>query len=602
MPVLQALPKRSEVPLEQTWNLETIYNNTSAWEQELEEVKALLPTLATLAGSVGQSASHLLNTLQQDENLWRKLSKLQVYASMRLDEDTTNNFYQGLVSRVTSLAADAASARAFIEPEILQIEATTLQQFIENTPALQLYRHYLNELLRQKEHYRSPEIEALLAQASEVTETASQTFEILNHADLKFPKITAENGEQIEVTHARYVNLMENQQRGIRKQTFEALYSSYERYRNTFATLYAASVKKDVFYAKVRGYKSTLDAALDASHIPVTVYDNLISTVHQYLPVLHRYLDIRKRVLGLDELHMYDLYVPLVPAAHKEIPYTEAIETVKAGLIPLGEEYIQILAEGVKARWIDVAENEGKTSGAYSGGTYDTHPFILLNYTDSLDSMFTLAHELGHSLHSYFTQSHQPYIYSQYTIFVAEVASTCNEALLNEFLLRQTDDKDLRMYLLNDYLEKFRSTLYRQTMFAEFEKLAHAKVEAGEALTAEELCGLYKDLNVKYYGPNIVVDEQIALEWARIPHFYGSFYVYQYATGISAAIALSQQILNEGQPAVERYLKFLKSGNAEYSTDILAKAGVDMTKPEPIEQALQVFSRLLDEFEQLAFS
>ena len=602
MPVLQALPKRGAVPLEQTWDLETIYKDTSAWEQEFEEVKALLPTLAALAGSVGQSASHLLNTLQQDENLWRKLSKLQVYASMRLDEDTANNFYQGLLSRISTLSAEAASARAFIEPEILQIEAATLQQFIESTPALQVYRHHLNELLRQKEHYRSPEIEALLAQASEVSETASQTFEILNHADLKFPKITAENGEQIEVTHARYVNLMENQQRPIRSQAFEALYSSYERYRNTFATLYAASVKKDVFYAKVRGYKSTREAALDASHIPLAVYDNLISTVHQYLPVLHRYIDIRKRVLGLDELHMYDLYVPLVPAAHKEIPYTEALETIKAGLLPLGQEYIQILTEGVQARWIDVAENEGKTSGAYSGGTYDTHPFILLNYTDSLDSMFTLAHELGHSLHSYFTQRHQPFIYSQYTIFVAEVASTCNEALLNEFLLRQTTDKDLRMYLLNDYLEKFRSTLYRQTMFAEFEKLAHAKIEAGEALTAEVLCELYKDLNVKYYGPNIVVDEQIALEWARIPHFYGAFYVYQYATGISAAIALSQQILNEGQPAVERYLKFLKSGNAEYSTDILAKAGVDMTKPEPIEQALQVFSRLLDEFEQLAFS
>jgi len=600
MPIMEALPKRNEVPVEQTWSLETVYDDVVTWEQDFEQIKAIVPQIAAMAGKLNVSAGSLLAALKLDEQLSRKLWKLLSYACMRLDEDTTNSFHQGLASRAATLAAEAGAARAFIEPEILQIAEVRLQEFVDSTPELQVYRHHLSELLRQKAHFRSPEIEALLAQASEVANTASQSFEMLNHADLKFPIITGEDGERVEITHARFITLMESQNREVRKQAFEALYGTYGRFRNTFATLLASSVKKDVFYAKVHGYDSALEAALDGSNIPASVYDNLLETVHKNLPILHRYMRVRKRILGVDQLHMYDLYVPLVGEAQKQISYQEAVETVKTGLAPLGQEYVSLLSEGINKRWIDVVENEGKTSGAYSGGTYDTAPFILLNYTDTLDSMFTLAHELGHSMHSYFTRSHQPFIYGDYTTFVAEVASTCNEALLDEFLLRQTTDPTLRMYLINNYMEKFRATLYRQTMFAEFEKLTHAKAEGGEALTAEVLCQWYKELNSKYYGPDMIVDDEIALEWARIPHFYNAFYVYQYATGISAAIALSQQILSEGQPAVDRYLNFLKSGSSDYSTNLLAGAGVDMTKPAPVEQALKVFERLLDEFEELA--
>lgn len=600
MPVLQALPKRPEVPAEQTWDLETVYASNNDWERDFKAAEQLIPQVETFKGRAGESGATLLQCLQADEQLWRKVSKLEVYAYMRLDEDTTNNFYQGLTSRVSALEAKAAAARSFIEPEILQILQAKLAEFIQQEQGLQIYQHYFDELFRQREHFRTPEVEAVLAQSSEIAQTSSRAFEMLNHADLKFPTIVGEDGQPVEVTHARYITLMESQNREVRRQAFQALYSTYGRYLNTFATLYASSVKKDVFYAKVRGYHSALEEALDSTNIPVSVYDNLVATVHKNLPTLHRYIDIRKRALGVDQLHMYDLYVPLVAEAQNAIPYQEAVETVKAGLGVMGKEYAQILNQGINSRWIDRAENEGKTSGAYSGGTYDTAPFILLNYTDTLDSMFTLAHELGHSIHSFFTRRNQPYIYADYTTFVAEVASTCNEALLDEYLLSQTSDPTLRMYLINSYLEKFRGTLYRQTMFAEFERLTHEKLEQGEALTPEVLCEWYKELNVKYYGPDIVVDDEIALEWARIPHFYNAFYVYQYATGISAAIALSQKILQEGQPAVERYLSFLKSGSSDYSTNILAKAGVDMTKPEPIDQALQVFAKLLDEFEQLA--
>lgn len=600
MTVLETLPKRSEVPSEQTWDLESIYASNNEWEKDFAEVEKLIPQIANFEGRVGESAATLLSCLKADEQLWRKLSKMAVYAYMRLDEDTTNNFYQGLTSRISALEAKAASARSFMEPQILQIPQAKLNQFVEQEQGLQIYQHYFSELFRQKEHFRSPEVEAVLAQSSEIAQTSSRAFEMLNHADLKFPTITGEDNQPTEVTHARFITLMESQNREVRRQAFEALYSTYARYINTFATLYAGSVKKDVFYAKVRGYNSALEEALDGTNIPVAVYDNLLSTVHKHLPTLHRYIDIRKRVLGVDQLHMYDLYVPLVGEAQKRIPFQEAVETVKSGLGVMGSDYLQILSDGLNSRWIDRAENEGKTSGAYSGGSYDTAPFILLNYTDTLDSMFTLAHELGHSIHSYFTRHNQPYVYADYTTFVAEVASTCNEALLDEYLLSQTTDPKLRMYLINSYLEKFRGTLYRQTMFAEFERLTHEKLEQGEALTPEVLCQWYKELNVKYYGPNIVVDDEIALEWARIPHFYNAFYVYQYATGISAAIALSQKILREGQPAVSGYLNFLKSGSSDYSTNLLAKAGVDMTKPEPIDQALQVFAKLLDEFEQLA--
>ncbi|MED4972062.1 oligoendopeptidase F [Geobacillus kaustophilus NBRC 102445] len=595
----KSLPLRSEIPVEETWRLEDIFPTDDAWEEEFKQVKAMIPKLGEYKGRLGESPEVLYEALQYQDEVSMRLGKLYTYAHMRYDQDTTNSFYQGLDARAKSLYSEASSAMAFIVPEILAINEAVLRSFLEQYEPLRLYAHALDEITRQRPHVLSAEEEAILAQAAEVMQATSDTFSALNNADLTFPTIIDENGEEVEVTHGRFIRFLESTDRRVRRDAFYAVYHTYEKFQNTFANTLAGTVKKDNFFARIRRYSSAREAALDANNIPESVYDNLIATIHEHLPLLHRYVRLRKRVLGLDELHMYDLYTPLVQDVKMEVTYDEAKQYMLEGLAPLGEEYVAIVKEGLDNRWVDVRENKGKRSGAYSSGAYGTHPYILLNWQDNVNNLFTLVHEFGHSVHSYYTRKTQPYPYAHYSIFVAEVASTCNEALLNDYLLKTIDDEKKRLYLLNHYLEGFRGTVFRQTMFAEFEHLIHLKAQQGEALTAEMLTALYYDLNKTYFGDDIVVDKEIGLEWARIPHFYYNYYVYQYATGFSAAIALSKQILEEGEPAVTRYIDFLKAGSSDYPIEVLKKAGVDMTSAEPIRQACQVFAEKLDEMERL---
>ncbi|WJQ15811.1 oligoendopeptidase F [Geobacillus stearothermophilus] len=595
----KSLPLRSEIPVEETWRLEDIFPTDDAWEEEFKQVKAMIPKLGEYKGRLGESPQVLYEALQYQDEVSMRLGKLYTYAHMRYDQDTTNSFYQGLDARAKSLYSEASSAMAFIVPEILAIDEAVLRSFLEQYEPLRLYAHALDEITRQRPHVLSAEEEALLAQAAEVMQATSNTFSALNNADLTFPTIIDENGEEVEVTHGRFIRFLESTDRRVRRDAFYAVYHTYEKFQNTFANTLAGTVKKDNFFARIRRYRSAREAALDANNIPESVYDNLIAAIHEHLPLLHRYVRLRKRVLGLDELHMYDLYTPLVQEVKMEVTYEEAKQYMLEGLAPLGEEYVAIVKEGLDNRWVDVRENKGKRSGAYSSGAYGTHPYILLNWQDNVNNLFTLVHEFGHSVHSYYTRKTQPYPYAHYSIFVAEVASTCNEALLNDHLLKTIDDEKKRLYLLNHYLEGFRGTVFRQTMFAEFEHLIHLKAQQGEALTAETLTSLYYDLNKKYFGDEIVVDQEIGLEWSRIPHFYYNYYVYQYATGFSAATALSKQILEEGEPAVKRYIDFLKAGSSDYPIEVLKKAGVDMTSAEPIRQACQVFAEKLEEMERL---
>jgi len=598
---MERLQKRQEVKREHTWDLESVYQSNDLWEQDFNKVQAEFPKIAAFKGRLSESAQTLLEALKTRDALSQVLEQVAVFARQRKDEDNTNSTYQALNDRVTSLIARVRAASSYMTPEVLAIPTETLQGWLAQEPGLAAYRHELEDLVREKEHVRSAEVEELLAQSGEMAAASSSIFGMLDNADMKFPTIKDEQGNDVELTKGRFIRFLESPARPVREGAFKALYGTYAKFRNTLASTHSNSVKKDVFYARVRRYPSSRAMALADSNIPESVYDNLVATVNRNLPSLHRYVKLRKKLLGLDDLHMYDLYVPMVAEADKKVPYSEAVETIMSALAPLGEQYRTVARKGLTdARWVDIYENEGKSSGAYSGGAYTTNPFILMNYQDTLDSMFTLAHELGHSMHSYLTRQSQPYQYGHYTIFVAEVASTFNESLLTDYLLKNTDDKKLRMYLINHYLESFRTTLYRQTMFAEFEHLTHQKAENNEALTPDALCALYYELNQKYYGTEgMVVDKEIELEWARIPHFYRAFYVYQYATGLSAAVALSQQVLGEGKPAVERYLSFLSSGGSDYSINVLKKAGVDMTSPEPVQKALDVFASLLDQMEQM---
>lgn len=593
------LPLRQEIETKYTWRLEDIFETDEVWEQEYQAVKQELPKLANFRGKLGNSADDLYSALSFRDELAKRIGKLFVYARMRYDQDTTNSFYQAFNDRATSLHTEASGYFSFFRPEILSIPEEKLQSFLEENEALRLYEKMLQELTRFRPHILSDKEEALLAQASEILNASSNTYSLLNNADLQFPTIRDENGEEVEITHGRFLTLIESPDRRVRREAFQGVYDTYGKVLNTMASTLSATVKEHNFNAKVRNYQSARQAALFQNDIPEMVYDQLIKTVHEHLPLLHRYLEIRKRALNVKELHLYDLYCPLVPDVKMKITYEEAKKWIVKGLAPLGEEYVQVLQKAFDNRWIDVYENKGKRSGAYSFGTYGTNPYILMNWQDNVDNLFTLAHELGHSLHSYYTRKHQPYPYGDYTIFVAEVASTLNENLLNEYLLQDTEDKAKRLYLINHHLDKFRGTVYRQTMFAEFEMLIHQKAQAGEALTAQNLTNCYYDLNKKYFGDGIVVDEAIGKEWARIPHFYYDFYVYQYATGFSAATALSKQILEEGAPAVERYLEFLKSGSSADSITLLKRAGVDMTSPEPVRQAFAMFEKYLDELEHL---
>ncbi|MCP8968316.1 oligoendopeptidase F [Ectobacillus ponti] len=599
---VKQLPARSEITMEDTWRLEDIFPTDEAWEQEFTAIKDMLPKISEFKGTLGQSAGNLLSLLQYQNEITMRLGKLYTYAHMRYDQDTTNSFYQAYNDRARSLYAQASSLMAYIVPEILSIPEDTLQGFLQENEELSVYRHALEEINLQRPHVLSESEEAILAQASEVLGSSSNTFGMLNNADLKFPSITDENGEEVEVTHGRYIQFLESDDGRVRRDAFMAVYDTYGKYRNTFASTLGGSVKKNNFYATVRKYKSAREAALSNNNIPEAVYDQLVAAVHENLHLLHRYVDIRKRALGLEELHMYDLYTPLVKEVKMDVPYEEAQDILLKSLAVLGDEYVDILKEAYENRWVDVYENRGKRSGAYSSGTYGTNPYILMNWQNNVNNLFTLAHEFGHSVHSYYTRKNQPYTYGDYSIFVAEVASTCNEALLNDYLVKTTDDKKKRLYLLNHYLEGFRGTVFRQTMFAEFEHMIHVKAQEGQALTPDFLTESYYELNKKYFGDGLVIDEQIGLEWSRIPHFYYNYYVYQYATGFSAATALSKQILEEGQPAVERYINnFLKAGSSDYPIEVLKKAGVDMTSPEPVREALKVFEEKLNELEQLLF-
>ncbi|WVE37587.1 oligoendopeptidase F [Priestia megaterium] len=596
---VKKLPSRSEIKVEDTWKLEDIFASDDAWEKEFEEVKALIPQMEKFKGKLGESAQTLYDALQDQDELTMRVSKLYTYAHMRYDQDTTNSFYQGLNDRIKTLYTQIASALSYVTPEILSIEESKIKQYMTEHKELKLYAHALDEITRERPHILSESEEALLAQASEVLGSSSNTFGMLNNADLEFPSIKDENGEEVEITHGRYIRFLESSDRRVREEAFKAVYETYGKFKNTFASTLSGTVKKDNFSARVRHYNSARHSALSTNNIPEEVYDNLVKTVNDNLHLLHRYIDLRKKVLGIEELHMYDLYTPLVKDVKMEVSYEEAKDYILKGLKPLGEDYLNVLKEGFENRWVDVHENKGKRSGAYSSGTYGTNPYILMNWQDNVNNLFTLAHEFGHSVHSYYTRKTQPYPYGDYSIFVAEVASTCNEALLNDYLLKTIDDEKQRLYLLNHYLEGFRGTVFRQTMFAEFEHDVHMRAQNGEPLTPELLTKLYYDLNKKYFGDNLVIDEEIGLEWARIPHFYYNYYVYQYATGFSAAAALSKQILEEGDAAVERYVGFLKSGSSDYPIEVLKKAGVDMTTSQPIEEALAVFEEKLTEMERL---
>ena len=595
----KALQKRSEVEKKHTWAIEDLYKNDTEWQVEYDKIKELLPTATQYQGRLSKSADLLLNFLQVTDEISMLTERVYVYSNQKYHEDTANSTYQDLSNKAGALMVQVSSALSFATPEILTIPEDVITEFRSEVEELKVYDFYLKNILRRRAHILSPEMEELLADAGEIADAPSNIFTMFSNADIKFPTIKDEDGEDIQITHGRYIKLMDSPDRRVRKDTFQGLYATYQSYRNTLAAAFSSNVKQEVFFAKARKYPSTLAKALDDGNIPVEVYTNLIAAVHDNMGLMHRYVKLRKKLLGVDELHMYDLYTPLVADAKMEVPFEEAKEIVAKGLEPLGEEYQKILNEGYSNRWIDVYENENKRSGAYSWGAYGTHPYVLLNYNDTLDNVFTLAHEMGHAIHSYLSDRTQPYIYAGYKIFVAEVASTCNESLLIDYMLKNTNDKKEKAYLINHFLDKFKGTLYRQTMFAEFEMITHKMVEDGESLTAETLCKVYRDLNIKYFGDDIVIDPEIDMEWSRIPHFYTAFYVYQYATGYSAAIALSRRILNEGAPAVEDYLNFLSGGSSKHPIDLLKGAGVDMSTKEPVNQALQLFAELLDQMEEL---
>lgn len=593
------IPTREEIPSEFKWHLNDIYASMADWESDFQKLKRDLGQIKEVQMDFLESTANLLRVLQLKDQMGRLLDKLFVYAKMHKDENNANPVYQSLTNRIQSLATEVGSALSFIVPALVECPPEKLKQLVQETSDLQLYQHFFDEVIRQRKHILSASEEKILAESGEVADAASTIFSMLDNADFKFPTITDENGEEIEITKGRYSRFIESKDRRVRQDAFKALYSTYSKFRNTLGATLDASVKADIFYAKTRHFDSALQASLDDDNIPTAVYDRLIEVVHDFLPVLHSYLKLRKKLLNIPELHMYDLYTPLIPEYQRTFEYSEAKQLVLAGLHPLGSDYIELVGKGLDGGWIDVYENEGKTGGAYAWGAYDTHPYILANYQGKVHDVFTIAHEMGHALHSYFSNHNQPYIYAGYKIFVAEVASTVNEALLMEYLLSKSGNLQEKLYLINQYLEQFRTTVFRQTMFAEFEKIIHNEVENGGALTSEWFSEQYSKLNQNYYGAETIIDPEIAMEWSRIPHFYTGFYVYKYATGYSAAIALSQGILNKGASAVPKYLDFLKSGDSDYPLNLLRKAGVDMESPQPVRDALKVFEKLLHQMQEL---
>ncbi len=593
------LKQRNEIPQEYKWNIGAMYPDEAKWEEDVAQCICRAENFKNFSGKLADSADFLLNALTERDEIWQKLEHAFVYAAMKKDEDNRVDKYQAMDDKCSAAMAKVAAAMSFFTPELLAVPEEKIFSFIAEEPGLSVYEFLLKSMLREKEHVLTAPEENILAQMSEVTGATNDVFKMLNNADMTFGAVIDEDGDEVTLTHGNYITFMESHDRNIRKAAFTNMYEAYKKLNNTLATNYNYNVKTDVVSSRIRKYDSSLAAALDGGNIPLSVYHNLIKEVHEYLPVVHRYIALRKKVLGVDHLRMYDVYVPLVETPKKDISFDEAVEIMTEGLAPLGEEYISQVKKGIKEGWIDVYENQGKTSGAYSFGSYDSMPYILLNYTNTLKDVFTIVHEMGHSMHSYYTRKTQPYTYGDHSIFTAEVASTVNESLLIKHLLATEKDENMRKYLLNYYIEEFRTTLFRQTMFAEFELLAHEEIEKGGVLTAGWLNDTYNRLNDMYFGPEMEDDGYIRYEWSRIPHFYRGFYVYQYATGYSAATAISAKILSEGKEARDSYIEFLKSGSSDYPVELLKIAGVDMASPQPVKMAMETFKSLVDELEKM---
>ena len=590
---------RKDIDVKDTWNLESIYANNELWEEDYAALEKDAAEFAKLKGAIEADVSKIPAVLDAYYGLHRRLSKLSVYARMRFDQDTTDSTYQTMSAKIGSLGVKIGAASAFVEPEILSYSKEQLEAAEKENERTAYYGRKIEEMLRGQEHTLDAEKEELLAAAGDMAEAPDDIFSVLMNADMKYPDIVLEDGTHLPLTNSTYISYMESPDRAVREGAFKTLYGQIASLKNTFAAIYRGNLKQAKFYAQSRKYSSARAMYLADSNVPESVYDNLLSAVHEALPMMYRYVAVRKKVLGVDKLHMYDVYTPIVAAQNQTYEFEQAKQMVLEALKPMGEDYLSHAREGLENRWIDIYPNKGKKGGAYSWGCYDSQPFILLNYTKNLDSVFTLIHEMGHSIHSYYSRTAQDYAYSDYKIFVAEVASTCNECLLMHDLLEKTTEKDQRKYLLNHYLDSFKGTLFRQTMFAEFEKTAHDYCAQGKPLTAEALSQMYLELNQKYFGPDMEKDEEIAYEWMRIPHFYTPFYVYQYATGYSAAVALSAKIFKEGKPAVDAYMSFLKGGESKDPIDLLKMAGVDMTTEKPVADALALFGELVAELEAL---
>ncbi len=595
----KTIPARSELDTQFTWATTDLYPTDEAWEAEMPRIQELVDTLKACQGTLGQSAQNLLRFLQLEDQFNLKAEPFACYAMYKKDQDTRDPKAQQMSGQMMNLLLQSEEATAFSTPEILEISDDTLDRFYQEEPGLEHYRLTLTRIRRQKEHTLSQSEEGLLASAGKLGQSPSDIYTFLHNADITFPDAVDQEGNRHPLTHGTFIPMMQGTDRGLRESAFKAYYGEFEHFQNTFASTLDAQMKQLQFFANARHYPSALAAALDKNEVAVDIYHNLIAAVRESFPSMHRYMRLRKQLLGVDELHYYDIYAPMVPDQQEVVPFEKAKEMAVEALAPLGEDYLSMLKEGFSNRWIDVYQNVGKRSGAYSSGVYSCHPFVMLNYADTLEDVFTLVHEMGHALHSYLSAKNQSVTYADYVIFVAEVASTCNESLLMQHLLKKTTEKKARAALINYFLEQFRTTLYRQTMFAEFELWCSQQVQQGMPLTAQALNQKYGQLNQEYYGDAIVPDPEISLEWARIPHFYRNFYVYQYATGFSAAIALSQRILKEGAPAVKDYLGFLSGGCSADPVSLLKGAGVDMSSPAPVRDALQLFDQLIDEMEKL---
>ncbi|WP_040212270.1 oligoendopeptidase F [Clostridium polynesiense] len=592
------LPKRTEISDKYKWKVEKIYKDIDEWEKDF---KALKENAAILPGYQGKlnNPSELLSFLQESEKVDRLAETLMVYAHLKSDEDTSNTTYQGLKNKIDSYLAELASLSAFFVPEVLSLPEDYPERAMEEVQQLKLYDFFLKDIFKSKPHILSKPEEEILASISDNLQAPHNIFNMLTNADMTFPTIVDEKGEKVELTEGNYNSFIKSKDRRVRKEAFKGLFETYEKYNNTLGTSLSSSMKNFIFQAKTRKYSSALEASLKPNNIPLEVYDNALETINNNVDLLHRYVKIKKQLLGLEEMHIYDLYVPLIDIPKEEIPFEQGVELVKTALKPLGKEYIDIFSDGIEKGWIDVFENKGKRGGAYSWGTYDTMPYVLLNYNETLNDVSTLAHEMGHSIHSFYSKKEQPYIYSQYTLFCAEVASTTNEILLIHYLIDNEKDSRRKLFLINQELEQIRTTVFRQLMFAEFEKITHELLEEGNPLTAKEYSSIWHDINVKFFGEDIVVDKEIDMEWARIPHFYRDFYVYQYATGYAAASAFANSILTDSERGVKEYKKFLKSGGKDYPINILKDSGVDMTTPAPLEATLERFKSLLDMLENI---